>query len=106
MDRRGLPGELQRAECEPDRMAGKGRWTAAARGRGHRPGIARGGTQCRAHLELDTRPEMPRVAGGALARALTLALFTIAILAGTAAALAADKIVSSRVWPAQEYTRV
>src|SRR5262245_55715342 len=106
MDRRGFQGELQRAQCEPDRMAGKGRWTAAARGRGNRPGIARNGAQCRAHLELDPRAEVPRPSRGTLARFLTLTAFAIALFAGTAVALAGEKIVSSRVWPAQEYTRV
>ena len=49
---------------------------------------------------------MPRDARGALARFLTLAAIAIALLAGSAAALAGEAIVSSRVWPAQEYTRV
>src|ERR1700755_1926225 len=106
MDRRGIPGELQRAHCEPDRMAGKGRWTAAARGRGYRPGIARDGAQCRAHLDVAARAEVPHAHRGALARLVTLAAFAIALIAGTAAAWAGEKIVSSRVWPAQEYTRV
>src|SRR5258706_5900867 len=106
MDRRGFPGELQRAQCEPDRMAGKGRWPVAARGRGDRPGIARNGTQCRAHLELDSGPEVPGASRGTLARLITLAAFAIALFMGTAAVLAGERIVSSRVWPAQEYTRV
>jgi N-acetylmuramoyl-L-alanine amidase len=41
-----------------------------------------------------------------LARFVTLVAVAIALFAGTAAALAGEKIVSSRVWPAQEYTRV
>ncbi|HUQ29073.1 MAG TPA: N-acetylmuramoyl-L-alanine amidase, partial [Usitatibacter sp.] len=49
---------------------------------------------------------MPRAARGALARLLTLAALAIALLAGTAAAFAGEKIVASRVWPAYEYTRV
>src|SRR5258708_22046919 len=106
MDRRGLPGELQRAQCEPDRMAGKGRWHAAARGRGNRPGIARNGAQCRAHVELDSRPEMSRASRGALARLITLVALAIALIAGSASSSAGEQIVSSRVWPAQEYTRV
>jgi N-acetylmuramoyl-L-alanine amidase len=47
-----------------------------------------------------------RVSRGTLARFITLTAFAIAIFAGTAVALAGEKIVSSRVWPAQEYTRV
>src|SRR5947209_8377056 len=105
MDRRGLPGELQRAHFEPDRMAGKGRWNVAARGRGNRPGIAWNGSQCRAHVELDPRPEDAHASRGALARVLTLAALAIALFAGTIA-WAGEQIVSSRVWPAQEYTRV
>src|SRR5437868_4899715 len=106
MDRRGLPGEFQRAQCEPDRMAGKGRWHAAARGCGNRPGIARNGTQCRAHVELDPRAEAAHVSRAALARVLTWVAVAIALFAGTAVAWAGEQIVSSRVWPAQEYTRV
>ncbi len=49
---------------------------------------------------------MPRHGRGALARLLTFAAFAIALLAGTAAAWAGERILSSRVWPAQEYTRV
>jgi len=49
---------------------------------------------------------MPRAARGALARFLTFVAVAIALLAGTAAAWAGEAIVSSRVWPAQEYTRV
>jgi N-acetylmuramoyl-L-alanine amidase len=37
---------------------------------------------------------------------VTFAAFAIALIVGTAAAWAGEKIVSSRVWPAQEYTRV
>ena len=49
---------------------------------------------------------MPGASRGTLARLITLAAFTIALLAGTAVVLAGERIVSSRVWPAQEYTRV
>jgi N-acetylmuramoyl-L-alanine amidase len=49
---------------------------------------------------------MPGAARATLARLITLAAFAIALFMGTAVALAAEKIVSSRVWPAQEYTRV
>src|SRR5205085_1318764 len=106
MDRRGIPGELQRAHCGPDRMAGKGRWTSAARGRASRPGIARGGAQCRAHLDDAARAELPRAHRGTLARLVAFTAFALALIVGTAVAWAGEKIVSSRVWPAQEYTRV
>src|SRR5512141_1992363 len=105
MDRRGIPGELQRAHCEPDRMAGKGRWAAAARGRGNRPGIAPRGARCRAHLDLVARPEVPRARRGALGRCLAW-LALVASLIAAPPSWSAEKIVSSRVWPAQEYTRV
>src|ERR1700674_5710653 len=109
MDRRGFPGELQRAQCEPDRMAGKGRWTASARGCGNRPGIARSGAQCRAHVELAGGPEVPRlpsrplrVSGFRFLRFVCIALAAFA----AACSIAGEKILASRVWPAQEYTRV
>src|SRR5471032_930537 len=105
MDRRRLSGELQRAHCEPDRMAGKGRWPTAARGPGDRPGIARSGTQCRTHLELSGWAEVPRGHRGSLATFLKFALLVLALVAASVS-FAAERIVSSRVWPAQEYTRV
>src|SRR2546423_1132309 len=105
MDRRGIPGELQRAACEPDRMAGKGRWTSAARGPGNRPGIARNGSQCRAHLELDGGSESPR-AHRRIARRILRFLLLAAALIAASFAFAGEKVISSRVWPAQEYTRV
>src|ERR1700681_1217861 len=107
MDRRRLPGELQRAHCEPDRMAGKGRWTSAARGPGNRPGIAWHGTQCRAHLEHAGGAEMPRAPRGTLARFLRFLLLAAALLAATtSSSFGGEQIIASRVWPAQEYTRV
>src|SRR5258708_32551473 len=106
MDRRGLPGELQRAQGEPDRMAGKGRGNAAARGSGHRPGIARNGTQCRAHLEHAGGREVPRVHRGRIARVLKFLLLALALIVAAPSLSAAETILASRVWPAQEYTRV
>src|ERR1700682_618638 len=101
MDRRGFPGELQRAQCEPDRMAGKGRWTACARGCGNRPGIARNGTQCRAHAELAGGRGVPRLPSRPLrvSRFRFLRLVFIALAAFTAAcSLAGEKILATRVW--------
>src|SRR5438445_3688978 len=109
MDRRGFPGELQRAQCEPDRMAGKGRGNAAARGRGDRPGIAWRGTQCRAHVEFARGPEVPRAARRSLRVSAFRFIRLIALaLAACAAAcsFAGEKVLASRVWPALEYTRV
>src|SRR5258708_12069548 len=105
MDRRGLPGELQRAHCEPDRMAGKGRGLVAAGGRRNRPGIARVGAQCRAHFELGGRTEVPDAPRGIIARCLKFLLFALALIAASAP-FAAERVLASRVWPAQEYTRV
>src|SRR5471032_2802724 len=105
MDRRRLSGELQRAHCEPDRMAGKGRWPTAARGSGDRPGIARSGTQCRTHFEFPGGTEVPRGHRGSLATFLKFMLLVLALVVA-GASIAAERIVSSRVWPAQEYTRV
>src|SRR5450432_2709290 len=105
MDRRRLSGELQRAHCEPDRVAGKGRWPTAARGPGDRPGIARSGTQCRTHFEFPGGTEVPRGHRGSLATFLKFTLLVLALVVA-GASIAAERIVSSRVWPAQEYTRV
>src|SRR6516225_630832 len=99
MDRRGLSGELQRAHCEPDRMAGKGRGIAAAGG--HRHGIARVGSQCRAHSELGGWAQVREPPRGIAGRILKFLLFALALLA-MSAPFAAERVVSSRVWPAQE----
>ena len=48
---------------------------------------------------------MPRGNRGALATFLKFTLLVLALVAASVS-FAADKIVSSRVWPAQEYTRV
>src|SRR5438874_7097714 len=119
MDRRGLPGELQRAHCEPDRMARESRWHAAARRPGGRPGIAWRGTQCRAHLALAEGAEAPhapreplRVSFFRFLRLITLAAVALAAACTFAADVVegragkSQQILASRVWPAQEYTRV
>ena len=49
---------------------------------------------------------MPGPSRGTLARLITLVAFAIALFTGTAVVFAGERIVSSRVWPAQEYTRV
>src|SRR5690349_18227056 len=109
MDRRGLPGELQRAHGEPHRVAGESRWRPAARGPGSRPGIAWRGTQCRAHLALGEGAEGAHAPREPLRvsffRFLRLIVVAAAALAA-ACTFAAEKILASRVWPAQEYTRV
>jgi N-acetylmuramoyl-L-alanine amidase len=48
---------------------------------------------------------MPRAAGGALAHSLRFLILAAALMAA-ATSSSAEKILSSRVWPAQEYTRV
>src|SRR6266851_3272523 len=119
MDRRRLPGELQRAHCEPDRVARESRWHAAACGPGSRPGIAWRGTQCRAHLALAEGAEAPRARREPLRVSFFRFLRLIAVAAAALAAActfatdggpqrigAGQTILASRVWPAQEYTRV
>src|SRR5688572_2337037 len=110
MERRRLSGELQRAQCEPDRMAREGRRTAAAGGRRNRPGIKWRRAQRELALTLRARAEMPHAAAAALPfhvpGLLKLALALAALLALAAPALAGDPVLASRVWPAEEYTRV
>ena len=48
---------------------------------------------------------MPRGHRGSLATFLKFALLVLALVAASVS-FAAERIVSSRVWPAQEYTRV
>src|SRR5438034_9806237 len=112
MDRRGIPGELQRAHGESHRVAGESRWRGrgagpepvATRGRGGRPGIAWRGTQCRAHLALGEGAEAahaPREAlHVSLFRFLRLILIAAAALAAACTFAATDRIIASRVWPA------
>src|SRR5690349_8253594 len=109
MDRRGLPGELQRAHGEPHRVAGESRWRPAARGPGSRPGIAWRGTQCRAHLALGEGAEGAHAPREPLRVSFFRFLRLICVAAAALAAactFADEKILASRVWPAQEYTRV
>src|SRR5688572_2897689 len=110
MERRRLSGELQRAHGEPDRMARQGWRLAAAAGRRDRPGIKWRRAQrelantIRARTELHRSPvaELPSPAGAFL----KLILLAAALLAVAAPVFAAEKVLATRVWPAQEYTRV
>src|SRR5687767_9377861 len=110
MERRRVSGELQRAQCEPDRMAREGWRTTAAGGRRNRPGIKWRRAQRELALTLRARAEMPHAAEAALPfhfpGFLKLALAVAALLALAAPALAGDTVLASRVWPAEEYTRV
>src|SRR5688572_16025439 len=110
MERRRISGELQRAHGEPDRMAREGRRTFAASGRGNRPGIKWRRAQRELALTLRSRGELSRAAGAALPAHshlfLKLLLLAAALLALAGPALAAEKVLASRVWPAMEYTRV
>src|SRR5512141_622994 len=109
MDRRRLSGELQRADREPDRMAAEGGGTFAARGLGNRPGTKRHRAQRELALQLALGRKSAHPAGGRFAFSLPgllKVLLFAAIVAAAAPAFSAEKIVSSRVWPAQEYTRV
>jgi N-acetylmuramoyl-L-alanine amidase len=90
-------------------MAAEGGRPAAARGPGKSAGAKRHPAQRELALQLARRERAPRTAEGqfalSFADVLKLLLFA-AIVAAAAPAFSADKIVSSRVWPAQEYTRV
>jgi N-acetylmuramoyl-L-alanine amidase len=91
-------------------VAGESRWHASARRPGDRPGIAWRGTQCRAHLALGEGAEAAHAPREALRVSLFRFLRLIAIATAACAAActyaATDRIIASRVWPAQEYTRV
>jgi N-acetylmuramoyl-L-alanine amidase len=91
-------------------MAREGRRSFAASGRGNRPGIKWRRAQrelantLRARTELPRSPvaELPSPAGAFL----KLILLAAALLAVAAPVFAAEKVLATRVWPAQEYTRV
>src|SRR5690242_6422292 len=109
MDRRRLSGELQRAEREPDRVAGEGRGIGAARGRGNHAHAKRLRAQRELHLALARGTKMPGAPLGTLARfpfGLLKYLLIAALLLAAYPAFSAEAILASRVWPAQEYTRV
>src|SRR5688572_25119998 len=110
MERRGISGDLQRAQREPDRMAREGRRSLAAAGRGNRPGIKWRRAQRELASTLRSGGAIPAAPVGALsihaAFILKLALALAALLAVAAPVFASEKVVSSRVWPAEEYTRV
>src|SRR5437868_5491087 len=106
MDRRRLSGKLQRAHREPDRMAGEGGSAAAPGGRGYRPGIKHHRAQRELASALAGRPEVARVHGPrfSLSFADVLKLLLLAaVLLVAVPAMSAEKIIASRVWPAQEY---
>ena len=90
-------------------MAGEGRGIAAASRRGDRAPGKWLRAQRSLASELARRRSLPRAGGNAF-RILAsdfLKLFVIAAMLLVAVpALAAERIVASRVWPAQEYTRV
>src|SRR5438128_1939784 len=111
MDRRGLPGELRRARREPGGMAAESGRPAAARGPDDPPRIKRLRSQRELAAELAARHAhrgVPRAAVAFdLAGFLKLAVLALALLVAAALpAFAAEKVLASRVWPAQEYTRV
>src|SRR5690348_4435305 len=109
MDRRGLPGKLRRSEREPDRVAGESGGIAAARGSRNRVGNERLRAQRELHTPLRARAEMPRGARRSLPDFIVgfLKHFLIAaLLVAAHPAFSAQTILASRVWPAQEYTRV
>src|SRR3954463_4867668 len=109
MDRRRISRDLRRAQRDPGGMAAEGREPVAAAGRRDR---ARGPwrrAQRELALVLGARAEVRdgRRAPVSLRLVDFLKLLLLALLLVAAAPLfAAEKIVASRVWPSQEYTRV
>src|SRR5258706_3211412 len=105
MDRRRLSGKLRRSQRDRHRMAGEGRNLAARGGRGDTVRVRRFRARSRAHVEFSRGAEVPRAARAPL-RGIAR-FFLSALLALVALPLAAgETIVASRVWPAQDYTRV
>src|SRR4051795_1232191 len=108
MDRRGLSGELRRAQREPGGMAGESGGAAAVRGPGDPPRIKRLRSQRALAAELAARHAhraMPRRPLPAIPLRFLkyFALAVALLLAATIPALSAETIIASRVWPAQEY---
>src|SRR5215210_7715683 len=103
MDRRRFSGNLQWAQRVPGGMAGEGGGTAAAGGRGNRPGIKRLRAQRDLASRLAARRAMPEAArraspvhiAGYLKFLILAALIALAI-----PAFAADRVLAARVWPA------
>src|SRR6185436_13423673 len=98
-----------RAQREPDRMAGEGGRPAAPARRRNRPGIK----WRRAQRELASTLRSRSAGAGAPAdaqrfRASTLMklLLLAALVVLAAPAFAGERVIASRVWPAEEYTRV
>lgn len=90
-------------------MAGQGRGALAPRGRRNRPGIKWRRAQRELARTLRSGGALPRAPRADIAfhiPAFLKLLALAALLAFAAPALSAEKIVSSRVWPAEEYTRV
>src|SRR5688572_14908232 len=106
MDRRGLSGELRRAQYNRHRMAGKGGNVAAHGGPGDQARLRANGTRGDAQLEHPGGTKVPGTARAALRTFLHVYLIAFLVALGLRSALAAEPIVSSRVWPAQDYTRV
>src|SRR5574339_140032 len=110
MERRRISGELQRAHGEPDRVAREGRRSAAAAGRGNRPGIKWRRAQRELASTLRARGESGSAPVATLSIHSTLILkwllVVAALVAMAAPAFGGEKVLASRVWPAQEYTRV
>ena len=105
MDRRRLSRKLRWSQRDRHRMAGEGRNPVAHSGRGNTVRVCRFRARSRAHVEFPCGAEVPRAARAPL-RCL-IGFFLSALLALVALPLcAAETILASRVWPAQDYTRV
>src|SRR6188768_4283367 len=106
MDRRGLPGELRRPQRDRHRMAGEGRDVAAPGGPGNPARVRGAGAGSGTELQHPGGPKVPGAARAALRTFLYVYLIAFLVALGLRSALGAEPIVSSRVWPAQDYTRV
>lgn len=109
MERRRISGELQRPHREPDRVAGSGGGTTAARRRGDHAHGHRFRAQRELASQLAARHALPRGHGDAF-RALAFDFLKLALVAALLVAalpaLAGEKVLATRIWPALEYTRV
>src|SRR5207344_3333003 len=107
MDRRRLPRKLQRPHREPGRMAGESGAVVAVAGPHHCARSEPRRTQCHTACGIGRGQGVARALAFAASISRFLKLLFLALVAiAMQPAIGAEKIVSLRVWPAQEYTRV
>src|SRR6185503_6131921 len=105
MDRRRLSRKLRWSQRDRHRVAGEGRNLAAHGGCGNTVRVRRFRARSRADVEFPRGAEVPRAARAPLRGLASFFLSALLALAALAAS-AGETIVASRVWPAQDYTRV